>query len=214
MRTSSLLACGVAAGPLYVLVGVAAVLGRPGFDPTRHDLSLMSNGDFGWVHIGLLIVTGFLVLGSSLGVRRALGAGRASVWGPRLLALYGVGLVGAGVFVADPAFGFPPGTPPDAHDVTWRGLMHLVSGAVGFAGLVAGCFVLARRFTADNRPGWAAYSRLTGTLFLFGFLGIASGSQQGGTVATLVVLAFTAAVVLAWTWLSAVQLHLMKEVPA
>ena len=36
-----LLAGGVAAGPLYVLVGALEALFRPGFDPLRHDLSLM-----------------------------------------------------------------------------------------------------------------------------------------------------------------------------
>ena len=42
-----LLLCGVVAGPLYIIVGGIEMLTRPGFDPTRHDLSLMSNGDWG-----------------------------------------------------------------------------------------------------------------------------------------------------------------------
>ena len=43
--TSLLLACGIAAGPLYVVVGALEMFTRPGFDPLRHDLSLMANGD-------------------------------------------------------------------------------------------------------------------------------------------------------------------------
>jgi hypothetical protein len=43
--TRVLLLCGVVAGPLYVIVGVIEMLTGPGFDVTRHDLSLMSNGD-------------------------------------------------------------------------------------------------------------------------------------------------------------------------
>src|SRR5262245_35138610 len=69
-RTRALLGGGILAGPLYVLVGGVEMFTRAGFDPTRHDLSLMSNGDLGWVHISLLIVTGLLVVGSSFGMRR------------------------------------------------------------------------------------------------------------------------------------------------
>ena len=58
--TRALLFCGVVAGPLYVIVGAIEMLTRPGFDVTRHDLSLMSNGDWGWVHSSLLILTGLL----------------------------------------------------------------------------------------------------------------------------------------------------------
>jgi len=58
--TRVLLLGGVVAGPLYVLVGAIEILTRPGFDVTRHDLSLMSNGDWGWVHSSLLILTGLL----------------------------------------------------------------------------------------------------------------------------------------------------------
>ena len=48
--TRALLLCSVVAGPLYIFVGVIEMLTRPGFDVTRHDLSLMSNGDWGWIH--------------------------------------------------------------------------------------------------------------------------------------------------------------------
>jgi len=52
--TRTLLLCGVAAGPIYVVVGGLQVLLRDGYDLTRHPLSLISNGDLGWV-LGLLI---------------------------------------------------------------------------------------------------------------------------------------------------------------
>src|SRR6202035_1251355 len=102
------------------------------FEPLRHDLSLLANGDFGWIHTSLFIVSGLLVVASAVGMRSALGTGPASTWAPRLIALYGIGLIGAGIFAADPAYGFPPGTPIEAHDVSSHGLMHLVSGLVGF----------------------------------------------------------------------------------
>ena len=56
--TRTLLACGVVAGPLYIVVGVIQMLIRPGFDIRRHELSLMSNGDLGWIQISNLVLTG------------------------------------------------------------------------------------------------------------------------------------------------------------
>jgi hypothetical protein len=86
--------------------------------------------------------------------------------------------------------------------------MHLVTGGIGFLALIAACMVFARRFAALEQRGWAAYSVATGVLFFAAFFGIASGSQQGGTIRTLVILAFTAAVVLAWAWVSAMAIRL------
>jgi hypothetical protein len=155
--TRVLLACGVVAGPLYIVVGVIEMLIRPGFDLRRHSLSLLSNGDLGWIHIAMLVSTGLLTIAGALGMRRVLRSDRGRTWGPLLVGVYGLGLIGAGFFVADPALGFPPGTPADATTISWHGLMHFVSGGVGFLGLIAACFVFARRFAALRQPRWAAY---------------------------------------------------------
>jgi drug/metabolite transporter (DMT)-like permease len=90
--------------------------------------------------------------------------------------------------------------------------MQPVSGAFGFVGFIAACFVVARRFSWRKQRGWMAYSGVTGVVFAAAFLGIACGSQQGGAISTVVILAFTAAVVLGRAWLSAMQLQLTQEV--
>ena len=41
-------------------MGAVEALARPGFDPTRHDLSLLANGEWGWIHITLLLLMGLL----------------------------------------------------------------------------------------------------------------------------------------------------------
>jgi hypothetical protein len=209
--TRALLVAGLVAGPLYVLVGSVEALTRPGFDPARDDWSLLSNGDLGWIQIALFISTGVLTIAGAIGMRRALAGGRGSTWGPRLVALYGLGLIGAGIFIADPARGFPPGTPADAHAISLHGLMHFVSGGVGFIGLIAACMVFARRFAVQGQRWWAAFSIATGVLFFAAFVGIATGSQPGGPFLVLVTLAFTTAVVLGWAWVSAVAAKLMRE---
>jgi hypothetical protein len=205
--TRHLLICGALAGPLYVAVGLLQVMLREGFDARRHALSLMSNGSLGWIQIANFVVSGLLVLAGAIGLRRALRGSLAGTWGPLLVGVYGLGLVAAGVFVADPMDGFPPGTPAGPPVViSWHGPLHFMAGGIGFLALIAGCVVFARRFRARGEVGWAVFSFATGLLFLAGFMGIASGSKQ-----PWVVPAFTAAVILAWAWLTALPLHVRAQ---
>jgi 4-amino-4-deoxy-L-arabinose transferase-like glycosyltransferase len=206
MKTRTLLTCALVAGPLYVGVGTIEILFRPGFDIRRHALSLMSNGDLGWIQIASFIVSGALVVVGAVGIRRAMRGESGATWGPALLGLYGVGLIAAGCFVADPMDGFPIGTPPGPPVVTtWHGPLHFMAGGIGFFGLIAASLVFARHFAIRSRAGWAAFSLATGVLFFAAFASIASGSKQHWIVP-----AFTAAVVLAWTWVSALAVHLRE----
>ena len=66
-QTKLLLTGGVLAGPIYILVGIAQILTREGFDITRHPLSMMSLGDLGWIQIANFIVTGLLVIAGAIG---------------------------------------------------------------------------------------------------------------------------------------------------
>lgn len=167
----------------------------------------------GWIQITNLVVSGLLVVACAMGVRQTLRGSHGGTWGSLLLGVYGVGLIGAGFFVADPAYGFPPGTPADAHTISWHGLLHFVSGGIGFLALIAACLVFARRFTMRGQRGWAAYSRATGALYLAAFVGIAAGSNSPGTVMTAVILAFSVAVVLGWAWVAALAARLMTMRP-
>src|SRR5260370_32292801 len=154
-------------------MGLVEELPCPGYDIRRHDLSLLSNGSLGWIQIGNFLLTGSLVILAAIGMKRAVLSGRRRTWGPLLIGIYGVGLIGAGFFAADPAYGFPPGTPADAHAVSWHALMHSFSGAFGFLSLIAACVVFARRSTPTQHTGLAVSSVATGGLFLAGSVGTA-----------------------------------------
>jgi hypothetical protein len=195
--TRSLLGYGVIAGPCYLVVSLAQAFTRRGFDPARHEWSLLANGALGWIQIANLILTGLMVIAAAAGIGRAV----PSVWAPRLITVYGACLVGAGLFRADPAFGFPVGTPAGPGPVSWHGMLHLVCGAVGFGCLAAACFVLARHL-----PRQAVLSRVTGVAFLVGFAAVAAGA--GAVWSTL---SFTAAVILVWAWLSTVSVSLYRS---
>ena len=205
--TKSLLAYGVIAGPFFVVTALAQALTREGFDPARHEWSLLANGSLGWIQIANFILSGAMTIAFAVGLRRALRPGRGAIWAPRLLGLYGLGVIGAGIFRADPRLGFPVGTPDGPGVVSWHGMLHFVTAGIGFLGLIAACFVLGSRFVAEGRPGWAWYSRLTGVVFVAAFAGIASG--QGNVAINLT---FTLAVIATWTWMSGVALDRYRGV--
>src|ERR1700682_4832674 len=204
-KATPLLYCGVVAGPVFTVVAVIEMMTRSGFDLGRHDLSLLSNGSLGWIQISNFILAGVLTIAAALGMRRVLRTGRGSTWAPILIAIYGLGYIGAGVFVADPMNGFPPGTPDGLPgSASWHSWMHLISGSLGFLALIAACFVFARRFSRQR--GWMAYSVATGVALLAAVIGISSGSQSAATI-----ISFFVAATLGWAWLSAVSARLLAE---
>ncbi|MFB4280417.1 DUF998 domain-containing protein [Nonomuraea sp. MTCD27] len=200
-----LLGLGVVAGPLYVTVALAQALTREGFDLTRHPWSFLANGDLGWIQTANFVVTALATIACAAGLRRALSPGRGARWAPRLIGAFGVSMIGAAIFPADPAMGFPAGTPEGPGVITMSGVGHMAVGGVGFLCMVAACYVIASRFAREGRTGWAVYSRVTGTLFLGAFMGIAGG---GGVVWSNI--AFIAGIVAVWCWLSLLSLSLSR----
>mgnify|MGYP001367773844 CR=1 FL=1 len=200
-----LLQAGVLAGPLYILVGVLQMHFREGFDIRKHELSLMSIGPYGWLQIANFLLSGMMVIACGVGLRKVLRSVKGGTWGPVLLCGYGLGLIGAGLFVADPAAGFPVGM-PETNMISWHGLLHFVTGAIGFLCLIGSCIVFARRFLKQGSRGWAIYSVATGVLFFAAFAGIASGSKS-----EWLNLAFTVAVVLGWTWISLIAFRFSRN---
>ncbi len=192
--TRALLACGAAAGPLFALVALAHALFRAGFDPAQHPVSLLS-------------LAGLLFVLCAVGMRRALHPGRAGTWGPWLLGAFGGSLIVGGIFVADPAFGFPPGTPEGAPDaMTWHGVLHAIAPAVGLNALVAACFVLARRFAGLGERAWMKLSLATGVTVLALSAWPNLGDPEGRFLPLWI------AVVLGFGWASAVAARLRNQV--
>ena len=209
-QTKWLLIAGALAGPFYILVGLAQILTREGFDITRHPLSFMSLGDLGWIQITNFIVTGLLVIAGATGLRRLAQADKRLRRGALLLGLYGLGIVGGGVFVSDPALGFPPGT-PDTYPQTmsWHGLLHFVFGQLGFLALIVASFVYARYFAKNDLRGWAMFSALTGGIFLFAI--IAGVATSAGDSSAWGLLALYVAVALSWVWLTALSYYMHSQ---
>ena len=205
--TKSLLGYGAVAGPFYVLVVLGQALVRPGFNLLRHDVSLLSNGSLGWIQVANFLLTGAMVIAAAVGMARALD-GRGATWAPRLLALFGLGMIGAGIFVADPMNGFPAGAPAGRPDsISVHGLLHLVCAGIGFLCLIAACLLMAVRFLGRGERGWGIYSVVTGAGFLVAFGAVASGSGS-----PFVVAGFWAALILVWSWIGTVSIRLYRTV--
>jgi hypothetical protein len=162
----------------------------------------------GWVQIANLVITGAMLIAGAFGLKGAITTGRGSRWASRMLMLYGVGLIGAGIFRADPALGFPPGTPEANNPISWHGMVHFFVGTIGFIGFIATCIIFARRFGAEGRRGWSIASWATGVFFLGAFIGIASGSK-GPTS-----LWFLAAVTAGFVWLSLALAQVRASAPS
>ena len=204
--TRSLLGYGVLAGVVFEASILIQGLTRRGFRLAHHDASLLSNGPLGWIQITTFLLAGAMTIAAGVGMRRAM-AGR---WAPRLIAIYGAGLIGAGICSADPADGFGPGAPlgKDTH-ISWHGAGHLIAASVGFAALIAACFVFARYFRRQGRRGLAWYSLVTGIVFGAAFAGVATGSASSA-----IVLPFYAGVLVAWIWIAVTSVHLYRRVGA
>jgi hypothetical membrane protein len=194
---SALLTGGIVAGPLFVTVSLTQALTREGFDLTRHAWSVLANGDLGWIQILNFMITGGLLVGLAVGLRRAWTSGPGRTWAPRLLGVHGLGMVAAGLLTADPSLGFPVGTPLDYRAVSWHGIGHMVAAMIAFLAVFACSLVVARRFAAEGRRGWARASRIVGVGFLTTFVAL---SVSAGHPATVV--GFTVAVVVLMGWLA------------
>ena len=202
------LIAGAVAGPLYVGVGTLEAVLRRGYDIRIHSLSLLANGPGGWIHSMLLIVSGLLTLIGALGLASAQQhTGRRSYSMIIGLAMYGLGIATAGLLRADPAEGFPIGTPPGPPVmVSASGIGHLVAGGLGFLGLIVACLASARRAAKAGDRAWAVCSAVVGVYYLVAFAGIASGAGN-----PVINIAFTVAVALGWVWLTALFTRALRE---
>jgi hypothetical protein len=173
--TGTLLLCGAIAGPLFLLTVLIQDYTRPGFNPRLVPLSYLSLGDWGWVQIGNFVLAGVLNLLFAAGLWRRLHPGRAGTWGPLLIGGYGLGLMAAGVFLADPANGFPPGVPA-ATALSWHAAMHDLAGSFVFAMLAAALGVFARYFLERKERWWACYCLSSAVLLILFFFSTGSPS--------------------------------------
>jgi hypothetical membrane protein len=195
-----LLLAGGAIGPLLFIV-VFLILGatRPHYSAWQDAVSALSLGEGGWMQSTNFIVCGALVLGFAIVLRRALRTGRGSTWGPTLLGIFGLCLIGAGIFATDPGVSSRP---------TVHGTLHNLLSLFVFASLIADCFVLARRDAAvPFEHGWAWYSVATGLLVAVFFVLTGVVELLGGPAGLMQRIC----IIVGWSWIAVLAIRLMSR---
>jgi len=125
---------------------------RPDYNPIQRYISELSIGSLGWIQM-----VSFLFLGSSLllfafGVGATFRTGRASRAAPILFMIIGLCYCLSGLFTTDPQAMFD-------NQKTLHGTIHGIVGAAVFSLSAICCFVLWRRFRAEEK--WKSLSALS-----------------------------------------------------
>jgi hypothetical protein len=145
------------------------------------------------------VITGRLMIAAAAGTREALDV----IFGPPLLAIFGVGLVVSGIFPMDPMRGYPLGTEPGTPAVlSRRHKVHDVFGFVVFSSLGAAAIA----FGLALEGGWKVYSFATAALIIVLIVVFGAAwerdSPRIGLLQRLMVL-------VGWTWIALLCVSLM-----
>jgi Protein of unknown function (DUF998) len=217
--TKALIACGAIGGPLFIAAFLVEGTTRDGYDPVRQPVSSLALGQRGWTQRANFIATGLLMLACSRGLHRQQVRQRdGSRWSPRLVGAYGVGLIGAGIFVTDPVRGYDPGPPVPPGSQT--NALHGAFSLLVFGALTGSAFLEARHFAVDGNRRWAIYSAATGALVVIG-LGLcgpgfaqADEDPAAAGLANVAGLIQRGTIAVGWSWLSLLALNrLRRKVP-
>jgi hypothetical protein len=199
--TDALLLSGLAAAVLFVVVLLVEGALRPGYDPIYHTGSELELGARGWIQRTNFIVMGAGMFAFAAGVQRSLD----SRSGPLLLAVFGFGLIIAGVFPPDPVRGYPPGSPIDREaDLTRGAKIHDVSGPVMFLAFLGAGVALA----VQLRGGWRLYTMLTAGIGFVLTVWTAVAYQKDAAHTGLVQRGL---IIVYWSWIAALAIHLVAD---
>jgi hypothetical protein len=206
LATDRLLRCGTVAGVLFPVLSFGQAFTRAGFDLRRHSLSSLTLGDLGWLQTVNFVLTGLLAVACAVGLRQVLRPGRADTMGPALVGVYGVAMIGGGIFVPEPAFGWPAGSAEWGQPLsTSNNTLHTVFGIMAFMSLIVAGLVFARRFAGQSRRVSAWYSA-AGGVAVFAITAL-PWSQQSAS------LRFAAGAVIISGWLAMISWRLRAAEP-
>ncbi len=176
----TLLVLGLAGSVLFNLTYVLDGLVRPGYDGLKYPMSSLSLGPGGWVQVTNFIAYGLLGCVVAAAWRASLAPGPGATWYPRLRVLAGLAMIGAGLFSADPAGGFPVGVPtpstPTAHAI-----VHNLMSYVSLTTIVVELVILSRRFAREPQwRGWSVAALVSGVLMMAFLATFGALMAQGG----------------------------------
>jgi hypothetical protein len=208
--TKALLVCGGIACPLFIIVVLIEGAMRLNYNSFLYPLSSLSIGDSGWTQISNFIFTGILLVIFSFGLNQVCNSDKVKFRGPLLIRLVGIGLIGAGIFVTDPIFGYPPDKPLVLRQFTLHGHLHDGFSMLVFICLPWACFVFRRYFIAKGKEGWANYSTFTGYAMIATFIITSMGFKQLSGFVNYAGMFQRLCVSIGWTWMTLLSYILVK----
>jgi hypothetical protein len=217
------LICGAIAGPLFTTVYLVAGATRADYSALKHDVSSLELGEYGWVQSLNFVLAGLLTLLFAASVRRAYAPGdgwathgsakpgRGTKWGPRLIWLWGLGLIGSGVFITDPIGGYPPGTAVEGQEPTGHGVLHNISAGLSFPSLLIAIILFTRMYGARRQRTWAVFSVFCGVACLTAIIVASYGAGRTGGVGEVDGLFQRFAGISGMAWLTVLALYLLVK---
>jgi hypothetical protein len=220
ISTKKLISSGILAGPFFISMFLFEEMLRTGYSPIRDPVSSLSIGPYGWVQMATFWITGILFLLFAYGVRSKIQkSSRKSFWGPLLLGLAGIGLIGAGCFTTDPLPGYPQDLPYQLLPHTVHGQLHNFFSSFVFYGLPAACFVFTRYFLKTGKRPLAIYSLLSGigALVVFNFvavsiISITNDQETSGLIQIGLLQRLT--LIIIFQWVTFLAVYMLKAVPS
>jgi len=207
-----LLTCGAVAPVLFISGFLIDGAVRPGYDPATTPVSQLLLGDRGWLETFTFVLSGLLIVAFAVGLRRVQTVRPGSRWGPIMVGVAGLGLVIAGVFMPDPAFGYPPGAPTgEIQSYSWHATVHLLAALLVFGGLPIAFFIFARLFRAARDAEWSIYSLLSGLAMLVAFAIYAAGTSGADSLEPIAGWLERASIIIGFAWIALVAIHFLRS---
>lgn len=209
-KIKTLLLCGTIACPLFIIVVLIEGAIRPNYSSFLYPLSSLSIGGTGWTQIANFIFTGALLISFSFGLKQVCNSNNEKFRGPLLIRLVGIGLIGAGIFVTDPIFGYPSDKPLVLRQFTFHGHLHDGFSMFVFICLPWACFVFRKYFISKDKKALANYSALTGYAMIVAFIITSMGFKQISGFVNYAGLFQRLCISIGWTWMTLLSLNLLK----
>jgi len=190
-------------GPaLFMLSFMVNGLLRPGYDPAKMYISELSIGPRGWIQIVSFMALGLCLMLFALGLRAAFPKNKAPSVLCMIIALC---YFFSGPFVTDPMAMFD-------NQQTVHGMVHGILGAIVFSLSAASCFVLWRRFRADeNWKSLSAFSLIAGIAMAALIVLMKIGQLRAGPLADYAGVVQRCCLVISYAWIFTIALKLNRS---
>lgn len=209
--TRFLLICGPIACVAFISAVYIQGALRDDYSSLVFPLSSLALGQPGWIQTLNFMSAGVLIMLYAWGVYRALRHVPHSKLVSAMIALSGLGLLGAGIFTTDPIYGYPPGEPMHLSQFTVTGRLHDFVSLFVFIGLPIGIFRLRK---CCEQQGWnrmALYSLCSAIGMLVFFILCGAGFKQVGGLVIIAGFLQRFTMIIGCTWFTVLAFFLLRR---